>query len=132
MITVSIPCFSIIRQASAKAYFIHPRRASGRKKFPRMNRANFCSRLGFPSLAKPLYGAVFEHVNFLYRLYAPLQQVRYTFKSGSISVSSEGSRIGYSAKAGSTVRTTGQMPKSGRYFTNFNQRCTPGPPDGGQ
>lgn len=34
--------------------FIHPFRASGKKKFPLIKRATFCLKRGFPSLTKPL------------------------------------------------------------------------------
>jgi hypothetical protein len=39
---------------------------------------------------------------------------------------------GYEAYFESTVKIIGSIPNSGRYFENFNHRCTPAPPLGGQ
>src|SRR5690606_15261223 len=53
-----------------------------------------------------------------------------TSAAGLTSARSDSSRI---AKEGfSGVSTYGCHPNSGRYFTNFNHRCTPLPPEGGQ
>ena len=40
------------------------------------------------------------------------------------------SKTGYSPFL--TVKITGFQLCFGRYLTNFNQRCTPAPPEGGQ
>jgi hypothetical protein len=48
-------------------------------------------------------------------------------ETSSKSVASSTGTSGFSG-----VKTTGSHPNSGRYFENFNHRCTPAPPDGGQ
>ena len=106
--------------------------ASGMKIFPLTHLVNSLIRDLFPPF---LFSAPVRPVDFP----PPIRETTLegsnmgnfsTVTPSGISFNKLGSTTGTSGFSG--VKITGSHPKLFRYFENFNQRCTPAPPDGGQ
>ena len=106
--------------------------ASGMKIFPLTHLVNSLIRDLFPPF---LFSAPVRPVDLL----PPITETTLdgsnmgnfsTVTPSGISFNKLGSTTGTSGFSG--VKITGSHPKLFRYFENFNQRCTPAPPDGGQ